>query len=223
MAENRRFRLPKIFAGSSFQAYSDSVETESRLIENTPVGRILGDNDEQAIAARSEQLFQVLGLDQSLQTSAQAFGVVTYRLVKEMRQKKLTVTPLSPGWSYSAGKRIDAPYFIIELRALLSGPWAGTLEAGGEHLYDELNALINAVQSRMITPIFIDNSDELFAAPRSFQFVNSLARMRRIVPGTVSDLAITFKDPLAPSPSPLFDALFDYQQRTREVRVTIDD
>lgn len=140
--------------------------------------------------------------------SAPAYGVISEDLAAECARvlgDGQTVVSLLPGWAAGVADQIPAQYLVIEVAQLTSGPWAGVLEPGGEHLAGELLYLVENARSRFITPVLIDDAHCAADAPASFTVDDPLSRLRRAVPASVTDPLSP--DPLAPPLSGLLEFL----------------
>lgn len=180
--------------------------------DDVAVGRIIREVDERRVASGSlalaEMMFgrQLRRLPDSWLSSA-AYGVVTNELVAACQPSP--PVQLAPGWGHAVAEKLDARFFVVETRALQVGAWSGTLGAGGEHLFDELLALVAQARAARITPVLISNGTEDPAAPASFTLRSTLQRLGAVAPGSLSTPA---EDTYAPPPSPVLAALALYAQ-----------
>ncbi|MFW0111567.1 hypothetical protein [Rothia sp. P4278] len=158
--------------------------------DEVALGRVISQVDEDRVAAGSQILAGMLfGKDLSALPphwkQAQAYGVVSPALAQECKQN---LVALNPGWAYAVAPTLKASYFLVETRALTQGSWAGTLEAGGEHLFDELLALISQARRSYTTPVLIDNARVPAGPPASFRLLSAHQRLRKAVTAQLTDL-----------------------------------
>lgn len=86
---------------------------------------------------------------------------------------------LAPGWAAGVLEELAPRFLVIELAALYEGAWAGVLEPGGEHLFDELLALVALAQKQHVMPLLV------FSSAEAQQDSPALARLRSAVPAVV--------------------------------------
>lgn len=212
MAESRsRSRLARFLAGSSTQAAADELNETDKLVEYVPVGRIISEHSEQKIHAQSQSLARIMDLYANLPQRVNAYGIMSQHFIDEL-SPTYSLLPLAPGWACAAAQWVESPLCIIEMRAFFSGSWFGALQPGGEHLFDEISALLSIAHSQLTTALLIDNMDEPSLAPASFQMTNAASRLRRAVPGTVAAMHLQQHDPYQPAPSPFLADLYRYEK-----------
>lgn len=158
--------------------------------DDVALGRVISQVDENRVAAGSQILAGMLfGKGFSALPhhwkQAQAYGIVSPALAQECHQD---LVALNPGWAYAVAPTLNASYFVVETRALIQGSWAGTLEAGGEHLFDELLALISQARRSYTTPVLIDNAPAPAGPPASFGLLSAHQRLRKAVTAHLTDL-----------------------------------
>lgn len=178
--------------------------------DDVALGRVISQVDENRVAAGSQILAGMLfGRDLSALPpqwkQAQAYGVVSPALAQECAQD---LVALNPGWAYAVAPTLNASYFVVETRALVTGSWAGTLEAGGEHLFDELLALVSQARRSYATPVLIDNAPEPAGPPESFNLFSPHQRLRKAVTAHLTDLNDSDY-----TPSPFLQQLLAYAQQ----------
>lgn len=183
--------------------------------DDVALGRVISQVDENRVAASSHILAGMLfGKDFSalppLWKQASAYGVVSTGLTEHCPQD---VVALQPGWAYAVAPTLNASYFVVETRALTQGSWAGTLEAGGEHLFDELLALISQARRTLTTPVLIDNVPATAGppAPASFNLLSTHQRLRKAVTAHLTDLTGS-----GYTPSPFLQQLLAYAQNSAQ-------
>lgn len=181
--------------------------------DEVALGRVISQVDENRVATGSQILAGMLfgkefsALPQQWK-QAQAYGVVSPELAQVCAQD---LVALSPGWAYAVAPTLSASYFVVETRALTQGSWAGTLEAGGEHLFDELLALISQARRSYTTPVLIDNVPAAAGPPTSFDLLSAHQRLRKAVTAHLTDLH--GKD----VPSPFLQQLLAYTQQDQRI------
>lgn len=187
-------------------------EHEMTALEDVAVGRLIRAVDEERVASSSAALAEMMFGRQLRRMpqewiSAPVYGVVTPALVEACAPE--TVVQLAPGWAYAVAQECGARFFVIEIRALETGPWAGALGAGGEHLFDELLALIAQARAARITPVVLGAGSARALSPGSFTLRPAIDRLRALAPGQLIDSS---DDAYAPEASPIFVSLASYAQ-----------
>lgn len=121
----------------------------------------------------------------------------------------------APGWGLGVLPELSPRFLVIEAKALVSGAWSGALEPGGEHLFDEVLALVELAKTQKIIPVFIDNAEGLSdQRPESFATASALEKLRSAVPAVID--AATVAEESSVAPSPVLQELFDYWQSSKE-------
>lgn len=185
---------------------------EMSALEDVVVGRLIRAVDEQKVASSSEVLAEMM-FGRKLRRmpqewrNAPVYGVVTPALVEACAPE--TVVQLAPGWAYAVAQECEARFFVIEVRALETGPWAGALGAGGEHLFDELLALIAQARAARVTPVVLGDGSAHAVSPGSFTLRPAIDRLLAVAPGQLSNSS---DDAYAPAASPALAALASYTQ-----------
>lgn len=141
---------------------------------------------------------------------ADACGVVSERL-QNFCDTGNSFVQLEPGWGYAVAQEIDASFFVVETAALEQGAWAGTLEPGGEHLFDELLAMVKDAQRNLVTPVLIESTIPDSEAPRSFSITSTLTRLRKAIPGNIREIDKFSRDAFSPHFSPFIQTLIRYE------------
>lgn len=120
--------------------------------------------------------------------------------------------PLAPGWSLGVLAELSPRFLVIEAGALTTGQWAGVLAPGGEHLLEELLALIEQAKAQQIVPVLLDNAPLPEQAPQSLTTASAWARLQSAVPAVVDGASANEDSSRAPSQT--LQALFDYWSLT---------
>lgn len=184
--------------------------TESTAPGDVSVGRIIRKVDERRVAQSSAALAEMMFGRQLRRLPADwrgaaAYGVVTPALRQACSPQ--TLVQLAPGWAHAVAQQLDARFFVVEVRALETGVWGGALDPGGEHLFDELLALVAQAQSARVTPVLIDNGISAPGSPGSFTLRSTVHRLRAAVPARLEPEG---NDRFASAPSDILTALMTY-------------